>query len=206
MNEEMIQCVNCEDWFHFMHLTGKAPASTAFEEMICGGCMAKNDFLLDYTGLSVCVIEPEGDKDDSVAGGSSIAVDDIAPESKKIKLADDACVRPKIDTSKIVRGTTTYWKEGWRQSLCKCSECMKVYEAMQTKYLIDLEDTSRVYEEMGKRKEPVEDEYAASMEALSHLPRVNQIDAISSYNRMKDKLFEFLQVNLSTFTPSLRFS
>lgn len=168
--------------------------------------MAKNDFLLDYTGLSVCVVDPEGDKDDSTAGGSSIAVDDIAPESKKIKLADDACVRPKIDTSKIARGTTTYWKEGWRKSLCKCAECMKVYEVKQAKYLIDLEDTSRVYEEMGKRKKPVEDEYAASMEALSHLPRVNQIDAISSYNRMKDKLFEFLQVSLSTLMPSFRYS
>lgn len=205
MNEEMSQCVNCEDWFH-LHEGKKEPASTAFEEMICGDCMTKNDFLLDYTGLPVCVIEQEGDEDDSVAGGSSIAVDDIAPDSKKIKLADDACVRPKIDTSKIVRGTTTYWKKDWRQSLCKCSECMKIYEAKQTEYLIDLEDTLRAYEEMGMRKEPAEDAYAASQEALgralSQLPRVNQIDAISSYNRLKDKLFEFLQVNLSTFIPS----
>lgn len=32
-----------------------------------------------------------------------------------------------------------------------------------------------------------------SLEALSSLPRVNQIDAITSYNQMKEKLFEFLQ-------------
>jgi E3 ubiquitin-protein ligase UBR7 len=49
-----------------------------------------------------------------------------------------------------------------------------------------------MYEEKGKSNvKPTA--YETSMEALSTLPRVNQIDAISGYNHMKDKLFEYLQ-------------
>jgi E3 ubiquitin-protein ligase UBR7 len=69
---------------------------------------------------------------------------------------------------------------------------MKLYEEKNVQYLIDQEDTVLFYEEKGKNK-PKTSIYDSSLAALSTLDRVNQVDAITSYNRMKDKLFEFLQ-------------
>lgn len=183
----MIQCVVCEDWYHSLHLNGKIPPADAYAEMICGDCMRKNDFLYDYSGLAVALVESDESK-------SNVNIEDEPEQtSKKIKLSGDACIRPKRDDLPGTRETATFWKEDWRKELCKCAECIKMYDSLKVEYLIDLEDTSIYYEEKGKGKE-VPSSYMASLEALSTLPRVNQIDAISSYNTMKEKLFEFLQV------------
>ncbi|KAG8236040.1 hypothetical protein J437_LFUL015418, partial [Ladona fulva] len=51
-DDEMIQCIICEDWFHGRHL-GDSPPSTNFSEMICSGCMTNHPFLQHYLGYSV---------------------------------------------------------------------------------------------------------------------------------------------------------
>lgn len=198
--DEMIQCVVCEDWYHSLHLNTKVPPSDAYAEMICGGCMMKNQFLGDYTGLAVVAVESEAKGDESSinvsslndSAGTSNDQDEDGQVKKKMRLSDDACIRPKSDDPGKTM-TTSFWKEGWRSQLCKCTECMKLYKQLSVEYLTDLEDTSLFYEEKGKGKE-VPSNYMASLEALSTLPRVNQIDAISSYNTFKEKLFEYLQV------------
>lgn len=205
VNDEMIQCSICEDWSHLRHLNTKSPSPEAFDEMICGECMKRNDFLRDYSGLAIVALEPEGDgNDSSLLNVTSLDTSDLntteeadgSPSSKKLKLSDDVCVRPKLDNSAPATDIAMFWRENWRKSLCKCSACMKLYADSKLEFLIDLEDTTRCYEEKGKGKEGPS-RYMASLEALSSLPHVNQIDAISSYNRMKDKLFEFLQVRIN---------
>ncbi|XP_069118451.1 putative E3 ubiquitin-protein ligase UBR7 isoform X2 [Argopecten irradians] len=47
IEDEMIQCVMCEDWYHGRHL-GNKDIPGDFEEMICTGCMHKYDFLWAY--------------------------------------------------------------------------------------------------------------------------------------------------------------
>lgn len=199
-DDEMIQCVICEDWLHSLHLNADVPGSNAYDEMICGECMKKNYFLADYKCLAITVVEAL-DNNDSAALVDSL--NDSAPdgelshESKKPKLSEDACVRPKRTSDG--RDIATFWKGNWRQSLCKCSACLKLYTDLKVEFLIDPEDTTHFYEEKGKGNEGTSS-YMASLEALGTLPRVNQIDAISGYNRMKDKLFEFLQVTeISTY-------
>lgn len=194
-NDEMIQCVLCEDWYHSLHLNRKVPVSDAYDEMICPECMEKQSLLKDYVGLSIFEIEDADGSavlnvtslDESVLNETG----ESSPSGKRIKLSDEACVRPQ-QASRHVRNSATFWKEGWRKNLCKCSGCMKLYEEQKIDFLYDLEDTTHFYEEKGKGKE-IPSDYLASLEALSSLPRVNQIDAISSYNQMKEKLFEFLQ-------------
>lgn len=195
LTDEMIQCVVCEDWHHSTHLNRKVPSSDSFDEMICGLCMDKHIFINDYAGLSISEVEDADGSavlnvtslDESALNGEEAS----SPGAKRIKLTDDACMRPK-NVSSSSKGLATFWKDGWRKSLCKCSACMKLYEEENAKFLCDLEDTTQFYEEKGKGKERPS-EYMASLEALSSLPRVNQIDAITSYNQMKEKLFEFLQ-------------
>lgn len=198
-NDEMIQCIVCEDWYHSLHLIGKVPNSEAYSEMICDECMKTNDFLHDYSGLAVEVVETADDSAVLNVTSDEPATNEQGGDNraaKKAKLSDDACVRPKtndFDKPSSAYGKATFWKEGWRENLCKCTQCMKMYEAKNVAYLTDLEDTTHFYEEKGKTKE-AQSSYMASLEALSQLPHVNQINAISSYNNMKEKLFEFLQV------------
>lgn len=195
-NDEMIQCIVCEDWYHSLHLNRKVPVSDAYDEMICGGCMEKHRVIKDYAGFSIYEVED--------ADGSAIlnvtslndstmrqeTDEEASPGAKKIKLSED-CIRPKID-SNHVEGSATFWKEDFRKKFCRCSACTKLYKDEKIEFLCDVEDTTQFYEERGKGKE-IQSEYMASLQALSSLPRVNQINAISSYNQMKEKLFEFLQ-------------
>ncbi|KAI2654805.1 hypothetical protein H4Q32_011597 [Labeo rohita] len=48
VNEEMIQCVVCEDWFHEKHLEAPAVDCDALMEMICARCMNRAPFLWTY--------------------------------------------------------------------------------------------------------------------------------------------------------------
>ncbi|KAK2878246.1 hypothetical protein Q8A67_019037 [Cirrhinus molitorella] len=48
VNEEMIQCIVCEDWFHEKHLEGPAVDCDALMEMICVRCMNRAPFLWTY--------------------------------------------------------------------------------------------------------------------------------------------------------------
>lgn len=159
--------------------------------MICESCVTKNEFLLDYIGLAVEVVDLSQSAADTTLNVTQ-SNDSILEESspKRIKLSDDACTRPNNplndNTAKAL-----FFKDSWRKNLCQCDKCMKLYDEKKVQYLIDPEDTVIFYEEKGKNK-PKQSSYDASLAALSTLDRVNQVDAITSYNRMKDKLFEFL--------------
>ncbi|XP_014681597.1 PREDICTED: putative E3 ubiquitin-protein ligase UBR7 [Priapulus caudatus] len=61
VDDEMIQCVVCEDWHHGRHL-GEAvvPDGGAFAEMVCGACMDCFAFLRAYASRFACA-----DTDDS---------------------------------------------------------------------------------------------------------------------------------------------
>lgn len=51
--DEMIQCIICEDWLHAAHLEATVPANEHYSEMICKACMEKNEFLHDYSNFAV---------------------------------------------------------------------------------------------------------------------------------------------------------
>lgn len=60
-------------------------------------------------------------------------------------------------------------------------------------YLLDPEDSAKSYEERGKKRGAMESTYEQGIRALASIGRVQQIDAITEYNHMKDKLKEYLQ-------------
>ncbi|XP_022802782.1 putative E3 ubiquitin-protein ligase UBR7 isoform X1 [Stylophora pistillata] len=53
IEDEMIQCIICEDWYHSRHLGSLPPIGGEFQEMICDNCMTKCSFLQAYLSLSV---------------------------------------------------------------------------------------------------------------------------------------------------------
>lgn len=126
------------------------------------------------------------------------------PAHKRIKLEDKnasesseeknnvECRRPKgkIDYEK----GATFWGNDWRSALCQCHACMEIYKAAKIEFLLDTEDSSKSYEERGiKRAASEASTYEDGIRALASIGRVQQIDAITEYNRMKDKLMNFLQ-------------
>lgn len=52
IEDEMIQCIICEDWYHSRHLGNLPPPEGDFQEMICDDCMTKCSFLQAYLSLS----------------------------------------------------------------------------------------------------------------------------------------------------------
>lgn len=48
VNDEMIQCVICEDWFHSQHLGCTVTEPEELQEMVCEACMNKAPFLWTY--------------------------------------------------------------------------------------------------------------------------------------------------------------
>ncbi|XP_050668893.1 nuclease SbcCD subunit C [Leptidea sinapis] len=109
---------------------------------------------------------------------------------KKSKLN---CVRP--NGVKMKYKGATFWPSNFRQKLCTCSECISMYKDLSVLFLIDLEDTVTAYENLGKEKSNgrPSTQYEKGLEALSSLDRVQQINALTEYNKMRDKLLNFLK-------------
>lgn len=112
--------------------------------------------------------------------------------AKKPKL-DSQCLRPR-NVKRIHKGAT-FWPSTFRQKLCTCCECITMYKDLSVLFLIDPEDTVSAYETLGKEKfegEP-STQYEKGLKALSSLDRIQQINALTEYNKMRDKLLDFLK-------------
>ncbi|EDW71206.1 putative E3 ubiquitin-protein ligase UBR7 [Drosophila virilis] len=196
--EVMLQCAICEDWFHLQHMQAPTVSEKwldACSEMICDACMERHEFLRDYTGLA---LQPHSEKKEStaevnVANCQPAASDQQSeePAEKRIKLsADENCRRPKIPTDHT---GAAFWANDWRKSLCKCDKCLDMYKRQSVEFLLDAEDSVKDYEERGMKRVQENSSYEQGIRALASIDRTKQIDVITEYNRMGDKLKEFLQ-------------
>lgn len=170
--------------------------------MICGLCMISNDTIFEpYVVFSLNDSDSVGKKEKECILNIE---DNEAGPSKKRKFSDDTvmeliCKKPSLKNKMYVKNTATFWAEGWRSNLCQCKSCIKLYHENKVEFIIDEEDSVHSYEEKGKNNiRPTE--FESSMAALTTLPRANQIDAITGYNNMKQKLFEFLQTFVTNNT------
>jgi len=192
VEDEMIQCVICEDWFHSRHLVedgANVPRGDRYAEMICKGCVSKNDFVLRYPDFGW---DYEPKKVD-------VENEEEVEKGKKCPLAsvDGA------EESAQVKAKSLFLLSGWREALCRCNDCQKLYQEKQVEFLLDPEDTVHFYE--SKNKQEGEEEvgegeastsstssYEKGMQALTSMERTAQVEAIHSYNQMKGDLMEYL--------------
>ncbi|XP_045768941.1 putative E3 ubiquitin-protein ligase UBR7 [Maniola jurtina] len=143
-------------------------------------------------------IEPKavnGDTEVKVSEKRKLSTeDDTGSDIKKAKLEKpNECVRPK-GVQKVHKGAT-FWPSTFRQKLCTCRECITMYKDLSVLFLIDPEDTVAAYENLGKQKingKPAS-QYEKGLQALSSLDRIQQINALTEYNKMRDKLLDFLK-------------
>lgn len=158
-------------------------------------------------------INKSGVGDEPIADEASLLLD-AAPPSKKQKLNDatekpihensppessppkaasgSACRKPPYPRE--TRPGATFWPHDWRLNLCDCAVCRVQMQRKRVEFLLDAEDTVLCYQEKGMAKvaEGENMQQDVAMAALSALGRGSQIDAIMGYNRLREKLTEFL--------------
>ena len=188
--DEMIQCVVCEDWYHGRHLEGIAslPRDNSYGEMICHLCTdAHKDIFLAYQGLAVSVVDKTdgADADNNVsvtddANASSIG-DEQDPKSVVDGKNSEAKPEEKVEGSnpcprKSIVGdlqsqkiSALFLPNGWREQLCRCDDCAKIYEEKKLEFLLDPEDTVHFYESQSSGEGGTQ--YEEGMKALSSMDR-----------------------------------
>lgn len=90
--------------------------------------------------------------------------------------------------------SATLWAAGWRSKLCKCEPCMNMYFKLGVGFITDDEDTLFAYEALGQAKleeeeKEKEEEFTSMWSKLDHVAKV---EAMISFNEMKEHLREFL--------------
>lgn len=83
--DQMIQCVVCEDWLHGRHLGAVVPESVELQEMICESCMNHNKFLWTYSAhYAVADSEVKVDPDQAGPGAAQTKAEpDAEPSAKR---------------------------------------------------------------------------------------------------------------------------
>jgi len=195
VDDLMIQCVVCEDWFHGRHTNmpnNKLPDEELYAEMICFQCVGKLDFLRSYQGLAVTVAKKIKDSDENI--NKDVDVTHDSDDSKKTEPTSTATFNckllPKEDTAESTVVSSMFLPENWRLSLCTCPSCTTLYKDLKVEFLTDVKDTVQFYESQSKTEKKNTMEHG--MEALSRMDRIKQVEAIHSYNNMKQNLMDYL--------------
>lgn len=198
VEDEMIQCVACEDWFHSRHLQGVTPPS--YEEMVCNSCMESCDFLQSYQQQTTpTTIEKESENNNDsldVTNGSesgtrngpcSEAGGNVAdPSSASCELSRRR--RGALDKPAVCRGAG-YFNKKWRSQLCRCPTCKELYGTKRCSFILDESDSLPAYEARGSALPSSHDAAVAALGAMGH---VQQVEAIHSYTELKTDLSDFL--------------
>jgi len=180
--DEMIQCISCEDWFHGRHLINPVPQDYA--EMICGSCMDQHSFLWFYY-QTLSTKRSLEDEDDQVklpakktciesqeeshephepASHVDVVNGDSQKENREVEaVVEDVIEKPVEKLSCLLKqfqenkdvlsmNGASFWAEGWRTKLCSCQDCLSLYCDHKVSFLTDPKDTIHFYEEEGKKK------------------------------------------------------
>ncbi|KAI9528218.1 hypothetical protein NQZ68_021859 [Dissostichus eleginoides] len=203
VEDEMIQCVVCEDWLHGRHLGCVVPDCVELQEMICESCMNKHSFLWSYAAhLSVLVPgeevqvkeETEADESKTKLPHKEEKADNVEPSCKRSREEAEPSCRLKVLQAigqKRVQSGAVFWPSGWRSKLCPCNTCKDLLSAASLSFLLDESDTVLAYETKGKSSE--QRGHDPLMSALDNLNHVQQLEIIHGYNDMKTELKDFLQ-------------
>ncbi|KAM4713063.1 putative E3 ubiquitin-protein ligase UBR7 [Anableps anableps] len=203
VEDEMIQCVVCEDWLHGRHLGCVVPDCVEMQEMICESCMNKHLFLWTYAAhLAVQspaeqTKEEKGEQSEANVPKTEEKGDDaVEPSCKRSREeAEPSCRLKALQEAgrKTDRSGAVFWPSGWRSKLCSCPTCQVRLSADGLSFLLDESDTVLAYENKGKTNEQSRQGHDPLMSALDNLNRVQQLEIIHGYNDMKTELKDFLQ-------------
>ncbi|XP_015785376.1 putative E3 ubiquitin-protein ligase UBR7 [Tetranychus urticae] len=126
---------------------------------------------------------------DNIDSGIESSCDSIvSPSSTNCKL-ESLQSSITIDTLK----GATFWEEGWRSNLCKCTACLKKYSSLGCAFICDETDTVSFYEKQGKEKSIQISQYERGLNEINKMDRVSTIEAIQECNFMAEELKTYLK-------------
>ncbi|KAJ8309475.1 hypothetical protein KUTeg_014349 [Tegillarca granosa] len=163
IEDEMIQCVMCEDWYHGRSSSSESGTKSSGDSE-SNGIDKKNEIK----------IKPDGDN--------------TANNEQEQCLLKELRTRETIYTE-----GATFWENGWRKKLCTCSKCLDMYKEREIEYIIDEEDTVHAYESRGKANSSASSGYDKGIQALNKMDRVQQVEVLHGFNDLKSELSEYLK-------------
>ncbi|XP_050539278.1 putative E3 ubiquitin-protein ligase UBR7 [Daktulosphaira vitifoliae] len=203
-NDEMIQCIICEDWYHSKHLGTKDMNPNDYSEMICSECTSKLSFLLAYKHLMVVDDSKKCLEDDE---NLDINVEDTENDTSvnaaellitKSDIAHPSCSNGecKLNTTKKMSSISgsSFWVEGWRNELCTCVSCNEIYKKEGISFITDPQDTLQAYENKSRERMSAKEKQNEEglTKALSSMDRVAAVELAHQYNQFKEDLVEWL--------------
>nr|XP_022333473.1 putative E3 ubiquitin-protein ligase UBR7 [Crassostrea virginica] len=202
VEDEMIQCVICEDWYHGRHLgVAPLPSCDNYSEVVCSDCMKKHTFLWAYALQSQetkTLVTEEANSEVDVEGispektGNKVE-DNSDKEANKKSQNEENCLLVNLQKGKVdINESGAFWKDGWRKKLCKCANCMAMYKDSCLEFLVDEADTVHNYEQRGRNK-TASSQYEKGMRALSSMNRVQQVEVLHGFNDLKSELTDYLK-------------
>ena len=205
VEDEMVQCVVCEDWYHSRHLGDTVmPPNMTFSEMVCCDCTKKCKFLLQYSALLLAPTKVEKDYENVEVNvvdlPDSLKCNNNNEECEGDKTTDPGLANKDPDSSAGVSckiesvipikiNGATFWPEKWRSVLCKCRSCLENYDELKVSFLLDESDTVLSYEEEGKKR-ALEKKTAQESSALAGMSRYLQVEMLSGYQDIKEGFYE----------------
>uniref|UniRef100_G3NZN9 Putative E3 ubiquitin-protein ligase UBR7 n=1 Tax=Gasterosteus aculeatus TaxID=69293 RepID=G3NZN9_GASAC len=204
-DDEMIQCVICEDWFHSRHLGCTTADPEELQEMVCETCMNKAPVLWTYAAhfavspvISVSHAEEEEEVDVSEPSQSEHEEPSTSAEPTKQETSTAVCDFMRLCRDLIVKAAgperprhgAVFWPYGWRAELCTCVSCKRIYVTAEVQFLMDQSDTILAYEEKGL-DEPFGQH--PLMALMSSMDRVQQLEVIYGYTELTTSITAFLQ-------------
>lgn len=209
VNEEMIQCIVCEDWYHAKHLDSPAVDCDALMELICVRCMNQAPFLWTYAAqfavsplnklsskqVSAAFVGDENGKS-CLSPGQGSQIDEImTPGHQTIHVLQNKakCILKELNAKEMkkMKKAAVFWPYYWRAELCTCTSCKRLYVETGVSFLLDESDTLLAYEEKAKNEVLTCDNMLLS--CISSLDHVQQLEMIYRYNDLKQELGELLQ-------------
>ncbi|TNM95441.1 hypothetical protein fugu_016524 [Takifugu bimaculatus] len=208
INDEMIQCVICEDWFHAKHLGCNLVEPEELQEMVCEGCMNKAPFLWTYAThfadpLSCCVGAQSENNSHNSEEKPSNSIEQTSHEDtinrsypcKRKASPVEATTLPCRLKELQVRGPdrlrkgAVFWPYSWRSELCTCIGCKKAYVNSGVPFLMDQSDTVLAYEQRGVDELLGQHPLMALTDSMDH---VQQLEAIYGFKALTTSVTGFL--------------
>jgi len=189
IEDEMLQCIMCEDWFHTRHLGVPVPPN--YSELICINCIRENEFLLHYEGLTLTTVTPANGQEKNVDVVNTSAKENTLDTDEKSESTETdkvKCTKPLVKSDNI--SAKFMLDDNWRSQLCKCDECIKMYTEKNVLYLIDPEDPVQVYEDQGKArlKQEQEKDDKVLLDQFNAMDRIQQLEFMYRFNDLKEEL------------------
>ncbi|XP_074145760.1 putative E3 ubiquitin-protein ligase UBR7 [Sminthopsis crassicaudata] len=129
----------------------------------------------------------------STSSGSESDLQTVSINEHQNTESHSVCKLQDLRTKKYVKqDTATYWPHNWRNKLCTCSDCMKMYADLEVLFLTDEYDTVLAYENKGKSDQGT-DRRDPLMDTLNSMNRVQQVELICEYNDLKTELKDYLR-------------